>query len=232
MKIKLNKSPALAAEPAPSHGAFRQADPWAYQAAHRRLAWILRLSVGTNVVLAASLIASIGAFSALLPLKEIRPAFITLAGAEDQIVRIEPIEKTAPGFELLLESMARRYVRLLLEIDSATQKSRFDEAFAMTSAELYKKFSDERFKEIERLVNDGYQREVRVESASKVDERSGVWTYAVDFVQVDSRKGEPLSTKPLRAYLTMITAPQRVNAADKYINPLGVIVTDIALKEK
>ncbi len=232
MKIKWAEKPALAAEPAPSHKAFRHADPYAYQAAHRRLAWILRLSVGTNVVLAASLIASIGAFSALLPLKEIRPAFIRLNGAQDQIITVEPLEKTAPGFELLLESNAQRYVRLLLEIDTATQSTRFREAFAMTASDLYQRFEDTRRKEIERLLADGYQREIRVESASKVAEQDGVWTYAVDFIQVDSRHGVQLSEKPLRAYLTMITAPQLVKPADVYNNPLGVIVTDIALKEK
>ncbi len=43
---------------------------------------------------------------------------------------------------------------------------------------------------------------------------------------------EEIERKPLRAYLSIITAPQKVAAAYRYTNPLGVIVQEMTLKEK
>jgi type IV secretion system protein VirB8 len=216
------------------HGVWAKVDPYAYKVAHRRLAWLLRLSVGTNIALAASVVALVGGLNVLLPLKEVRPAFITLAGAEDQIVRIEPIEKTVPGFELLLESMGRQYVKNLLEIDTATQVERFQTAFRMTAPDLYARFKRERLDNgaIQKAIDSGLQREIIIESASKAAVLRGVYTVVVDFIQVDRRHGEEVERKPLRAYLSMTTAPQQVTGPEVYANPLGVVVNDMALKER
>ncbi len=209
-------------------------DPFAYQSAHRRMAWLLRGSVATNIVLGACLVTSIGAITVLLPLKEIRPALVTLSAADQQVVTIEPLEKGVPGFDLVLEAAAGRYVKLLLEIDAATQGPRFDEAFAMTGQSFVKKFRAERIesKVIQDALDNGIQREILVETAQRVSDTGGVYTYAVDFVQVDRRHGEEIERKPLRAYLSIITAPQKVAAAYRYTNPLGVIVQEMTLKEK
>ncbi|SIS85429.1 VirB8/TrbF family protein [Insolitispirillum peregrinum] len=209
-------------------------DPFAYQSAHRRMAWLLRLSTATNVVLGLCLVGVSGALTVLMPLKEVRPALITLKGAEDQIIHIEPLEKGAAGFELLLEAMARRYVKNLLEIDDATQGPRFREAFAMTTQSYYKKFRDERIesKAIQEALDSGLTREILIESAAKVSENKGIYTYAVDFVQVDRRRGVEVERKPLRAYLAMTTAPSSVAAPQRYDNPLGIVVQDLTLKEK
>lgn len=209
-------------------------DPFAYQSAHRRMAWLLRLSTATNVVLGLCLVGVSGALTVLMPLKEVRPALITLKGAEDQIIHIEPLEKGVEGFELLLEAMARRYVKNLLEIDDATQEPRFREAFAMTTQSYYKKFRDERIesKAIQEALDSGLTREILIESAAKVSENKGIYTYAVDFVQVDRRRGVEVERKPLRAYLAMTTAASSVAAPQRYDNPLGIVVQDLTLKEK
>jgi type IV secretion system protein VirB8 len=227
--VKPNKGSA-----APSAGhQWDSIDPLAYATAHRRAVWLLRLSVSTNVVLGAVAITLAGTLSVLMPLKEVRPAFITLAGAEDQIVRIEPLEKTTPGFELLLESIARRYVKSILEIDGATQGDRMREIFSMTAKPFAEDFNRNRIESgaIQKAIDSGLQREIIIRSGSKVGLWKGTYTYVVDFIQVDRRHGEEVERKPLRAYLAMTTAPQTVKAADVYSNPLGVVITEMTLKE-
>jgi type IV secretion system protein VirB8 len=214
--------PVLAPQPdgaaVMGHGVWAKVDPYAYKVAHRRLAWLLRLSVGTNIALAASVVALVGGLTVLLPLKEVRPAFITLAGSEDQIVKIEPIEKTVAGFELLLEAMGRQYVKNLLEIDTA----------------LTARFKRERIENgaIQKAIDSGLEREIIIQSASKAAVLRGVYTVVVDFIQVDRRHGEEVERKPLRAYLSMTTAPQQVKGPEVYTNPLGVVVKDMSLKER
>jgi type IV secretion system protein VirB8 len=230
--------PVLAPQPdgaaVMGHGVWAKVDPYAYKVAHRRLAWLLRLSVGTNIALAASVVALVGGLTVLLPLKEVRPAFITLAGSEDQIVKIEPIEKTVAGFELLLEAMGRQYVKNLLEIDTATQVERWRAAFRMTGTDLTARFKRERIENgaIQKAIDSGLEREIIIQSASKAAVLRGVYTVVVDFIQVDRRHGEEVERKPLRAYLSMTTAPQQVKGPEVYTNPLGVVVKDMSLKER
>ena len=41
------------------HAAMVRADPYSFRVAHRRLAWLLRISAGTNIVLVFCLIVAV-----------------------------------------------------------------------------------------------------------------------------------------------------------------------------
>ncbi|MFC7455192.1 VirB8/TrbF family protein, partial [Insolitispirillum peregrinum] len=219
--LSLRKADRISpSDPPPDHRQWQQADPYAFQALHTRLAWMLRLSVITNISLAAALVAGAGAFATLLPLKEVRPMFIRTSDAEDRVYRVEPLEKTVKGFDLAMEAMAKRYLILLLEIDKASQKARFNEAFGMTDRAYYERFKAERLdsKEIDKALDSGLERRIVIASASKlvnpVQEKKGIYTYAVNFTQIDSRKGVDIERKDLTAYLSMTTAPNSATASE------------------
>ena len=210
------------------------ADPYGFRVSHRRMAWLLRLSVGTTVVLGACLVMALSALSTLLPLKTTEIALVRSDPMDNRLYRIEPINQSVAGFDLLMESMARRYVRTLLEIDTVTQTERFREAFRMTDKKFYERFRKERIDTdaVQDALDSGLTRSITVESIDRLQAFKGTYKYAVDFVQTDVRRGVLLETRKLRAYLNMTTRPQEVSDAQKYENPLGITVLDLILKER
>lgn len=231
------------APPSPAvicHDALRAADPYAFEAAHRRLAWMFRLSTMTNVALVAVVVILASAIGELVPLQKLDLGLVRIEERDDQAVRVDPaslvrvlpITKDTPGFDLLMESFVRRYVRMLLEIDSVSQGDRMREANLHSDGEWWKRFIGERAKEIDRALESGLSRSLVVESADRISMRDGVGRYAVDFIQIDKRDGKTVETKKLRAYLAVTSRPHTVRPAEKFENPLGLRVLDVALKER
>ena len=219
--------------PAPDrHAALRRADPFAFAITHRRLAWLLRLSVATNIVMVVAFGIAMSGYSALLPLKEVRVALLRTAADEDRVFRVEPMEQNVRGFDILMESSARRFVKLLLEIDDATQKARFDEAFLLMDPEFRRRWLGIHEDRIRKALGDGLEREIAVETTHRLDQRVGEWLVTVDFRQTDRIGGGVVGEAPLRAYIRLTTRPARVSRAELYMNPLGITVLDMTVKAR
>ncbi|MEQ8664841.1 MAG: VirB8/TrbF family protein [Rhodospirillales bacterium] len=220
--------------PASPHGPVVEADPYAFQAAHRRLAWLFRLSVGTNVALAMTAVTMGQTISVLVPLKKTEYALVRTYAPDDKLYRIEPIAEDVEGFELLLESMARRYVKLVLELDPVTQDERMKEASGMTDRAFSERFYRERVKSgaIRDALDRGLTREIVIESVDKIESFGSDHKLVVDFIRVDRERGGDATKKRLRAYLSMTTRPQEVRKEDRFTNPLGIVVLDMTLKER
>lgn len=237
-RIGRRREPVLGPPPA-DHDSVRALDPYAFESAHRRLAWMLRISAMTNVGQLAVIIVLASAIATLVPLKTVQLGLVRIDPAQDRavpvdpaaLVRVLPITRETPGFDLLMESFVRRYVRLLLEIDTVTQADRMREANLHSDAAWWKQFAT-RHKEIERAVETGLNRSIVVESADRISLRDGIGRYAVDFVQTDQRNGLVVETRRLRAYVSVTSRPHTVREAEKFENPLGLRVLDLALKER
>lgn len=223
-----------------NHDGLRAVDPYAFEAAHRRLAWMLRLSVMTNAGLLMGVVVLASAISTLVPLQKIELGLVRIeerdGGAVQvdpaSLVRVLPITKETPGFDLLMESFVRRYARMLLEIDKVSQGDRMREANVHSDADWWKRFIKDRKKEIDDAIDTGLNRSVVVESADRISMRDGVGRYAVDLVQTDVRGGKTVETKRLRAYVAVTSRPHTVRETEKFENPLGLRVLDLALKER
>lgn len=226
------------AMPVVDHDPVRAVDPYAFEAAHRRLAWMLRLSAMTNGGLLIMVIVQTSAIATMLPLKEVQMGLVRIEERDGRtvpvdpasLVRVLPITKETPGFDLLMESFVRRYVRVLLEIDKVSQDDRMREANIHSDADWWKRFISERKKEIESALDSGLKRTVIVESADRISARDGVMRYAVDIVQTDERDGKVVETKRLRAYIAVTSRPHTVRPSEKFENPLGLRTLDVALK--
>jgi type IV secretion system protein VirB8 len=220
--------------PAAPHASAVTADPYAYRTAHRRLAWLFRFSVMTNVALIASVVVLANAVAALVPLKTTEVALVRGYEPDDKLYQIEPISEDVDGFDLYLETTARRYVRLVLEIDPITEVDRLREAARLSDAGFWKQLRRDRIDTDERkdALSDGLVRTIRVETANRLVSFEDDYKLAVDFIQIDERRGQEVSRKALRAYLSMTTRPQSVRPEDRYANPLGVTVLQMTLKEK
>lgn len=227
---RLAKKPP-APEPGP-HAAILAADPYSFAVSHRRLAWMLRLSAGGNVALTILCVVLGNAISTMLPLKTTEIALVRVNSNDDKVYRIEPLTQRTDGFDLVVESAAKQYVRDLLEIDPITQEMRRRTVMRMTDANYWKKFVREHKSEIEDGIKSGLVRSITVESANRLEVSGRVYKYAVDFVQTDNRNGTVVEQKKVRAYLNLTTHPHEAHPADKYENALGVTVLDLVLKER
>jgi len=234
--VPARKEPAFGtAVPAPAgHPSVVTADPYAFAVAHRRLAWMLRLSAMTNTGLLAVVVVLAHAIGAMAPLKTTEVALVRTYGPDDKLYQVEPVSEHVRGFDLLLESMARRYVKLVLEIDPVTQESRHREAWRMTDRAFWKDFRADHLatEAMARALADGATRVIHVETVTRLEGGGDGHTLVVDVTQVDHRRGQETGRKPLRAYLSMETRPQEVHPEDRYSNPLGIFVRTMVLKEK
>lgn len=230
--FKRNKNIEPTFEPAkPSgHKAFNDTNPYAYQASHRRSIMLLRFITGYSIVATCAVAFQSIAIYELMPLKTVEVALIRADPETDKIYRIEPLNKTVPGFMLVLEAISRDVVPLLLEIDEVTQDNRFSEARRFSDVRFFNSFLNDNKTLIENALKDGLNRSVAVETANLVSEKNGVYQFAVDFVRTDILKDEDPEVKKLRAYLLLTTRPQEVTSQDKFSNPLGVRVLNMTVK--
>ena len=226
--------------PPGKHDRTREADPYAFAAAHRRLAWMFRVSAGMNIGFFALTITLVAAIAELVPAQKIDLALVRIDPVSDTTekvdlidrIRIEPITKDVPGYDLMLEAFARRYVRLLLEIDQVSQDDRMLEAAIYSDRDFWKTFAKERFEEIEKAMNSGLDRTITVETIDLVSRRDGISRYAVDLVQTDRRAGKVVEEKKVRAYLAVAARPQDVRPSERFENPAGFRVLEISLKQR
>ncbi|TYC64006.1 hypothetical protein FMN50_01845 [Rhodobacterales bacterium] len=219
-------------EPAPKHSAILQADPFAYKTAHRRMAWLLRLSVGMNVALICCVVVTVQAIASLVPLKETEIALLRADPADDRIYRVEPISVEVEGFDLMLEKLARRYVRQLLTIDGTTQNTRFKEVRTYSDPTFFNEYVKANKPVIEEALEDGLNRSITIKGAYKVDTYNGVYLYVVEFLQTDKIGRETPRRRHLRAFLEMTPRPHDVTKAEKFENPLGIRVLNLSVKEQ
>tara|TARA_R100000322_G_scaffold54638_2_gene33871 strand:- start:147 stop:896 length:750 start_codon:yes stop_codon:yes gene_type:complete len=218
------------------HASLTANDPFSFQAMHRRMAWMLRLSTGYSIAVTACLVVAMNTIAGMVPLKEKEPIWIEFEPEDKRTVRIKPVVEDVVAFDVMLEGMARRYVKVLLEIDPVTQEPRMREASRMTDKTYWEKFKREWIDsgQITEALESGLDREIIIESANKVSSLTGDYKFAVDFTRIDKRNGKPVSAQPikLRAYLSMAKRPQNVTIEEKYSNPFGITVTDMVLRTR
>src|SRR3546814_9644547 len=94
----------------------------------------------------------------MLPLKTTEIALVRVNSNDDKVYRIEPLTQRTDGFDLVVESAAKQYVRDLLEIDPITQEMRRRTVMRMTDANYWKKFVREHKSEIEDGIKSGLVR--------------------------------------------------------------------------
>ncbi|MEP3246725.1 MAG: VirB8/TrbF family protein [Sneathiella sp.] len=215
------------------HSAIRAADPFDFQVAHKRLAWTTRLLAGS---LLASLVFNgilVNAISSLFPLKEIQIALLRADPADNRIYRVEPIAQDVPGFDLFMEMAVRNFTANVLKIDTVHAKPDIIATLdTFATREFNGKFYRQRAAAVDEAIEKGLNRSITIETAALLSNFRGVRNYSVDFIQTDKRDGKVIETRKLRAVLKVTTQPNSVKTKDKFNNPHGIRVMDMALKER
>jgi type IV secretion system protein VirB8 len=197
----------------------------------RRYLWIARafaigmfLSLCLNVVLGM-------AIAALSPLVRVEPMLLTFKDRGEQIVRIEPFQRGSTGFELMTEMLVRDYVlsRHEVVLDEGEMRRRWGGQGLVahrSSPEEYARFVGETAPRFDAIRQGRLVRTAEIHRVSKIAE--GYWQVA--FSTRDMVAGtERGNAENWVASLTVTYVPREVSWEDRYMNPLGFVVTDYAV---
>lgn len=193
----------------------------------RRYLWTARafaigmfLSLCLNVVLGF-------AIAGLSPLVRVEPMLLSFRDKSEQIVKVEPLAKGTNGFEVMTEALVRDYVlsREEIALDEGEMRRRWGGAGLVahrSDGEEYRRFVAETAPKYEEIRQKHLVRTVGVHRVSKIAE--GYWQveFSTDDLDATGRKvGEGLWV----ASMTVTYVPREVTWEDRYMNPLGFLVT-------
>jgi type IV secretion system protein VirB8 len=197
----------------------------------RRYLWIARaFAIGMFLSLCLNVVLGV-AIGTLSPLVRVEPMLLTLKDRSEQIVKIEPFERGTSGFELMTESLVRDYVlsRHEVVLDEAEMRRRWGGRGIVahrSSDEEYARFVAETAPKYEELRQMRLMRTVAIRRVSKIAE--GYWQ--VEFLTQDFTGGvKQVAEKRWVASLTVGYVPREVSWEDRYMNPLGFIVTEYSV---
>jgi type IV secretion system protein VirB8 len=197
----------------------------------RRYLWIARaFAIGMFLSLCLNIVLGM-AIGGLAPMIRVEPMLLTFKDRSEQIVKIEPFQRGSSGFELMTEMLVRDYVLSRHEIllDEPEMRRRWGGrglvAFR-SSPEEYARFVAETAPHYEELHQARLTRSVGIHRVSKIAE--GFWQVA--FSTEDSKQGiGKIAEDHWVASLSVAYVPREINWEDRYMNPLGFIVTDYAV---
>jgi type IV secretion system protein VirB8 len=194
------------------------------------------------VIAVVSMLGNVGLASIiyqLLPLKEVVPMLLTVNGQKDQVVRVEPWDVSTQGHQLMMETLARRYVELRERIDLHTEPDRWQEVAWMSGDDVWKDFRNLMKKEnaespFEKRKRDRVTRELRILASPAIKyDPSRLSVVQVEWESQDLAAGsEPRGKGAWLSTLTIAFTPKAVKFEDRYMNPVGFQVVGYSVRPK
>lgn len=164
----------------------------------------------------------------LFPLKTTETIFYSFDRPGDNFVRIDKVNGSLAGNQLLVSSMLRRYVKDRETIDRVTEIERYPNIMSMSSNRIGNKFREEYGGDKSPLQQEEFKRQIRVVRDSYIDR--GI--HQVEFVTEDFRAGRLVASSTWVASLAYEFDQSVVAYEARYINPIGIFVTEYSLAER
>jgi type IV secretory pathway component VirB8 len=208
------------------------------QQEHQKLAWLCRLLMIYGGIVTFFAIVLIVALMMVFPLKQPIPMLVTAAAKSDQVVLIEPIQRSSKGVDLLLETLARQYVLLREPLDFQTESLRWSQLAYFSSSDLMHYFRQQMdshnpkspYVEFQRQ---GVIRQVNIlSSASLTPSAPNVWQVEWESVDRDAQTNELLARQVWISTLTASCIEQETVFKDQYLNPVGFTVSHYRVAAK
>ena len=199
---------------------------------YQHLSRVLLMAV---IALSLGNIGLMGMFLVLFPLKEIQPMFLNVTDKANQIVKVEPIEKTVQGFDLLQEKLARHYVVLRETFDLITEEQRYHEIEKFSSNELWNAFwvlmNPERSDSpIRKRQEKKITRSVLIHSCASLAPEAPN-TFQVEWESVDLQEGQETARGRWVSTLAVELQPTETSFTDQYLNPIGFKVVRYSVQK-
>ncbi|MDO4161408.1 MAG: type IV secretion system protein [Pseudomonadota bacterium] len=194
--------------------------------------WLSRLVMVCAVLsLGAFLCASLVIFR-LAPEIIVEPLLITSQNDSETMVRYEPITPKMPSIKKMTELFVKQYVIMRNTVinDEDEMRTRWGPGGIvayLSTPQVYREFVGKNIKDVGRMFEKGYSKEVRIDSVGQVSESSPAWI--VNFTiynlsQKNETNGLTLKKTKMRASLTPRFIPERGAVYARLINPLGFTV--------
>ena len=117
--------------------------------------------------------------------------------------RSSRVSVKVPGYELMVEKIARRYVRDILAIDDVTQNERFNRVRRYSDSDFFNAYLKANKDLISRALGDGLNRSITVVGANKIVRYDDIYQFVVEFIQTDKIGRDKPKKRHLRAYLEL-----------------------------
>lgn len=200
----------------------------------RRYLWTARaFAIGMFLSLCANLVLGF-AIAGLSPLVRVEPMLLSFKDKSDQLVKVEPFSRGTKGFELMTEMLVRDYVlsRHEIVLDEDEMKRRWGGGGLVahrSDAEEYRRFVVEMAPKYEEIRQKRLIRTVTVHRVSKIAE--GYWQveFSTNDYDAASRK---IADSLWVASMTTAYIPREISWEDRYMNPLGFIVSAYSVTAK
>jgi len=203
---------------------------------YRSMSWLAHVAVVVGVVLCLTNIVSVATIIALLPLKEVKPMFLTVKNAHDQVVHVEPLGKTSQGYDLLMESLVRQYVMLREPVNLQSDVERWQQMARFSSDKVNQTFyammnKDNPKSPFEARRKEGVTRAVYLRSTTSLAPSApNVWQ--VEWEAVDIKDNQEIGRSVWQSTITAECQEKDVRLEDQYLNPVGFTVTHYNVAKK
>ena len=213
---------------------------WDTGQAYRVALWTVRVLAVIACAEGLVIVFLAAAVMSLLPLKEVVPMLLTTGTKQDQIVRVEPFEIGMHGFDILAETMTRRYVELRETIDLQTEVRRWQEVAVLSSPDVFGEFRalmgrENKNSPFERMKAERITRAVNIIAVNVVyppHPAEPAAVYQVEFETVDYRLTQEIERRRWVASLSVEYQPRAVRYEDRYVNPIGFQVVGYSVAKK
>jgi len=206
-----------------------------------------RIAIWTTRILAVVCVAEgiailgLGVLTAsLFPLKEVVPMFVTTGDSKDRVVKVEPFAVGMHGFDLLSETMARRYIELRETIDLQSEVGRWQEVAMLSGPDVFNEFKalmsrDNKNSPFEKMKAERLTRAVKVRAVNLVyppAPAAPFAVYQVEWEAVDARLSQEIERRVWVSSLSVAFQQREVRYEDRYMNPVGFTVTGYSVAKK
>lgn len=195
--------------------------------------WLSRLVMLCAIIsLAFFLSASLVIFR-LAPEIIVEPLLIINQSDSETMVRYEPITTKMPSYKQLLEMYIKQYVIMRNTVinDMQEMRTRWGPGgivHFMSMPRVYAEFVGSNAESVEKMFDNGYSSEVRIDSMGKVSESSPAWFVNFTIYNLSKSRSDngalTLKTVRMKASITPRFIPERRMMARRLINPLGFTV--------
>lgn len=205
--------------------------------AYQALWWVARLTSILCIGMFLVIMALSAVIIALFPLKEVKPMLLSAQDRTNQIVKIEPLEKEAKGWDLVVHNLVRQYVKDRETIDCHTEPYRWQRLALFTSIELEQLFRQQMDPEnkhspLKQFSERGIKRSVNIiRSTSLAPRAPDIWEVEWASVDLDSKEGTQSKAQWVST-LTLEFQEREVKLEDQFINPIGLSVTHYSVDNK
>lgn len=207
---------------------------------YRIALWMARLLALIACVEALAIVFLAALTWSLFPLKEIVPMMLTTDERHNQIVRVEPFEIRSHGFDILAETMSRKYVEMRETIDLQTEVRRWQEIAYLSEPEIFEQFRklmgrDNKESPFEKMKAERITRAVNIVAFSILyppHKAEPSATFQVEWEAIDYRQGQESDRRRWVSTMSVQFRPLLVRMENRFINPIGFTVVGYSVARK